>query len=174
MPALDKFLKSHRRALQSPNLQLHEIYENTASIPLTRYRVSTLRPSDTYRLISIRKQLWHHPDAATGYCQLVRQRRFHTSSPMDQKIPADFVDALKNSCVWKQDWGFVVYRTAFSDGDAWERFKETFSNVSHQSFDRLAAIYSNTDDVRIAQKFWRCRFIDEPGLKGKDPAAIKE
>ncbi|CAN9348139.1 unnamed protein product [Alternaria sp. RS040] len=30
------------------------------------------------------------------------------------------------------------------------------------------------DDVRVAQKFWRCRFIDEPGLNGKDPAAFKE
>ncbi|KAB2105156.1 hypothetical protein AG0111_0g7102 [Alternaria gaisen] len=93
---------------------------------------------------------------------------------MGQRIPAVFVNGLKNACVWEHDWGFVVYRAAFSDGDAWDRFRATFSSVNHQSFDRLAAFYSNPDDVRVSQRFWRCRFVDEPGLEGKDPAAIRE
>jgi hypothetical protein len=46
--------------------------------------------------------------------------------------------------------------------------------MSDQSFDRLATCYSNPDDVRVSERFWRCKFVDELGLEGKNPAAIRE
>jgi hypothetical protein len=47
--------------------------------------------------------------------------------------------------------GLVVYRAIFSDGDeAWEQFKETFSRMGDQSFERLALVYSSPDDIRMA------------------------
>lgn len=73
------------------------------------FQVPAVTPSNIRRLNVIGKQLCHHPDAATGHCHFVRRHRFHTSFPMGRRIPAVFVDALKNACVWEQDWGFVVY-----------------------------------------------------------------
>ncbi|KAH8631303.1 ww rsp5 wwp [Alternaria alternata] len=116
----------------------------------------------------------YHHEAVIGHAPFPQQYRHYSSSSIDHKIPAVFVDASKNAGIWEQDWGFVVYRADFSDSDVWERFKETFSRMNDRSFDKLATFYSNPDDVRVSQRFWRCRFVDEPGLEGKDPATIRE
>jgi hypothetical protein len=116
----------------------------------------------------------YYSGAVIGYASSPQQHRHYSSHSIDYKISAVFVDALENAGIWGQDWGFVVYRANFSDRNAWERFEETFSRMSDQSFDRLAAYYSNPDDVRVSQRFWRCGFIDEPGLEGKGPAVIRE
>jgi hypothetical protein len=116
----------------------------------------------------------YHHEAVIGHAPFPQQYRHYSSSSIDHKIPAVFVDASKNAGIWEQDWRFVVYRASFSDSDVWERFKETFSRINDRSFDKLVTFYSNPDDVRVSQRFWRCRFVDEPGLEGKDPATIRE
>lgn len=151
------------RSLQNPGLStIHDFPRLCATIEEYCCRPQT---SLIYR---------YHSGAVIGFAPFPQQHRHYVSPSIDCKIPAVFVDALKNAGIWEQDWGFVVYRANFSDGGAWDRFKETFSSENHQSFDRLEASYSNPDDVRVSQRFWRCRFVDEPGLEGKDPAAIRE
>ncbi|KAF2134780.1 hypothetical protein P153DRAFT_380591 [Dothidotthia symphoricarpi CBS 119687] len=93
---------------------------------------------------------------------------------MQHTAPAKFVEALQGSGCWEEEWGFVIYRATFEDDDAWEKFKETFHSLTEETFSDALRTYSNQDEMRVAQRFWKCRFIDDRALEGKDIEKIRE
>lgn len=80
-------------------------------------------------------------------------------------IRAEFVEALQKVGVWEEEWGFVIYRTTFGDDDAWIQFQEAFSQPINDYFAEARNTYSNINEISTAQRFWKCKFVEDRDLE---------
>lgn len=51
---------------------------------------------------------------------------------VEAKTKSQLVEVVERNG-WQSDFGFVLFRTDYSDEDAWERFEEVFNNLVDES-----------------------------------------
>jgi hypothetical protein len=70
------------------------------------------------------------------------------------------------------DWGFVFYRTTYTqDDETWSLIKQRLNTVIESTFD----FYSNIDGINEARQRWKLRWVeDDEKLNGMAPEALAD
>ena len=89
----------------------------------------------------------------------------------------DRLRELKSSKSEDGWWGFVVYRTTYSDDKAWQAFKAKFEQyrakqVAAEEINALGRL--SPDDIKLVQNSLRLVYVEDPSLQKADDNAIRK
>lgn len=65
------------------------------------------------------------------------------------------------------DWGFVCYRTSYSDEEAWTKVKERMSQITAAALAPMCA-------VDVVKQTWRLHFVEDETLEGMNAEGLRE